>query len=81
VFGIQESGNFVHSFTSQSLQPDDGHVVGSEEEDIIKWAGGTPYFGGADTVRTLRRIFRRLTDDNSDRSISPIIHPSHDVVP
>jgi len=45
-----ESGNFVHSFTSQSLQPDDGHVVGSEEEDIIKWAGGTPYFGGADTT-------------------------------
>jgi hypothetical protein len=81
LFGIQESGDFVHSFSSQHLRPDDGHVVDSEEEDIIKWAGGALYFGGADTVRTLRWIFRRLTDDNSDRSIGPIVHSSHDAVP
>ena len=81
VFCIQESGDFVHSFSSQHLRPDDGHVVDTEEEDIIKWAGGALYFGGADTVRTLRWILCRLTDDNPDRSIGPILHSSHDVVP
>lgn len=80
-FVSQESGDFVHSFSSQHLRPDDGHVVDAEEEDIIKWAGGALYFGGADTVRTLRRIFRRLTDNISDRRIGPILHSSHDVVP
>ena len=81
LFGIQESGDFVHSFSSQHLRPDDGHVVDGEEEDIIKWAGGALYFGGADTVRTLRWIFRRLTDDDTDRSLGPIVHSSHDAVP
>ena len=60
---------------------DDGNVVETEEEDIIEWTGGALHFGGADTVRTLRWIFRRLTDNNSDRSVGPMVHPSHDVVP
>ena len=31
----QESVNFVHSFSYQHLRPDDGHVVNSEEDDIL----------------------------------------------
>ncbi|PFH47843.1 hypothetical protein AMATHDRAFT_151131 [Amanita thiersii Skay4041] len=48
--GQIESGNYIDSFTSQHLHPEDGHMVDAEEEDIIKWAGGALYFGGADTT-------------------------------
>lgn len=46
----QESGNYVESFTSQHLRPDDGHEMDAEEEDIIKWCSAALYVGGADTV-------------------------------
>ncbi|KAF8335172.1 cytochrome P450 [Amanita rubescens] len=45
-----ESGNFIQSFSSQHLLPEDGPAIDAEEEDIIKWAGGALYFGGADTT-------------------------------
>ncbi|KAF8630710.1 hypothetical protein AX15_002762 [Amanita polypyramis BW_CC] len=45
-----ESGNFIESFSSQHLQPEDGRAIDSEEEDTIKWASGALYFGGADTT-------------------------------
>ena len=69
--GTQESGNFIPSFSSEHLVPENGHMVDAEEEDIIKWAGGALYFGGADTVRMLRSIVHRLTDDNLN------FRPSH----
>jgi len=46
----QESGNYVESFTSQHLRPEDGHEIDAEEEDIIKWCSAALYVGGADTV-------------------------------
>ncbi|KAK2460279.1 hypothetical protein APHAL10511_007668 [Amanita phalloides] len=45
-----DSGNFIESFSSQHLRPDDGRAIDTEEEDIIKWASGALYFGGADTT-------------------------------
>ena len=57
VFVLQESGDFLQSFSSQHLRPEDGHAIDAEEEDIIKWASGALYFGGADTVRMIRRTF------------------------
>ncbi len=62
IFGIQESGNFMESFTSKHLRPDNGHVIDAEEEDTVKWASGAMSVGGADTVSTLRYPFRRLAD-------------------
>ncbi|KIJ10316.1 hypothetical protein PAXINDRAFT_172185 [Paxillus involutus ATCC 200175] len=45
-----ESGNYVPSFTSKYLRPEDGHTLDSEEEDIIKWCSAALYAGGADTT-------------------------------
>ncbi|KIJ13210.1 hypothetical protein PAXINDRAFT_13960 [Paxillus involutus ATCC 200175] len=45
-----ESGNYVASFTSKHLSPEDGHTLNSEEEDIIKWCSAALYVGGADTT-------------------------------
>ncbi|KIL57118.1 hypothetical protein M378DRAFT_16464 [Amanita muscaria Koide BX008] len=44
------SGTYTESFSSQHLRPEDGRDVDVEEEDVIKWAGGALYFGGADTT-------------------------------
>ena len=46
----QSSGQHVESFTSQHLNPEDGHIVSREEEDIIKACSGSMYLGAADTV-------------------------------
>jgi len=46
----QESGNYIESFTSQHLRPEDGHEIDAEEDDIIKWCSAALYAGGADTV-------------------------------
>jgi hypothetical protein len=35
MFGMQESGNFMQSFTSKHLRPDDGHAIDAKEEDIV----------------------------------------------
>ncbi|KIK79440.1 hypothetical protein PAXRUDRAFT_280461 [Paxillus rubicundulus Ve08.2h10] len=45
-----KSGNYVPSFTSRHLSPEDGHALDSEEEDIIKWCSAALYAGGADTT-------------------------------
>ncbi|KIJ60578.1 hypothetical protein HYDPIDRAFT_117119 [Hydnomerulius pinastri MD-312] len=45
-----ESGDYVPSFTSQHLSPEDGHTLSSDEEDIIKWCSAALYAGGADTT-------------------------------
>ncbi|KAH9943945.1 cytochrome P450 [Amylocystis lapponica] len=45
-----ESGNYVESFVSQLLRPDDGTVPSAEEEAIIMACGSALYAGGADTV-------------------------------
>ncbi|OAX32518.1 cytochrome P450 [Rhizopogon vinicolor AM-OR11-026] len=45
-----ESGNYIDSFSSQHLRPEDGHEIDAEEEDIIKWCSAALYTGGADTT-------------------------------
>ncbi|KZT21317.1 cytochrome P450 [Neolentinus lepideus HHB14362 ss-1] len=45
-----ESGNYIESFTSQHLLPEDKHTPDSEEEDIIRWCSAAMYAGGADTT-------------------------------
>ncbi|KAF8338413.1 cytochrome P450 [Amanita rubescens] len=45
-----ESGNFMESFISKHLRPDDGHAIDAKEEDIVKWASGAMCFGGAETA-------------------------------
>ncbi|KAK0235423.1 cytochrome P450 [Armillaria nabsnona] len=44
------SGTAGESFTSQLLQPQDGHCVDKEEERIISWCSSALYAGGADTI-------------------------------
>ncbi|KAF8637282.1 hypothetical protein AX17_002921 [Amanita inopinata Kibby_2008] len=52
-----EFGNFVPSFTSHHLLPEDGHTPNEEEEDIIKWCSGALYAGGADTTVAFMTAF------------------------
>lgn len=47
----QASGKYTESFTSQYMNPEDGHAVQGDEEDIVKWCAAALYVGGADTVR------------------------------
>lgn len=47
---VKASGEYIDSFTSQHLQPEDGHVVSVEEGEIIKYCSVALYAGGADTV-------------------------------
>ncbi|PPQ92201.1 LOW QUALITY PROTEIN: hypothetical protein CVT25_008975 [Psilocybe cyanescens] len=54
-----ESGNYIPSFTSRYLLPEDGHPLSAEEEDIIKWCAGALYAGGADTVCVLSAFHTR----------------------
>lgn len=48
---VQESGDYVESFTSMHLRPESGSPPGAEEEDMVKWCSAALYAGGADTVR------------------------------
>lgn len=50
IFWIQANGSYIPSFTSLHLQPEDGHIPDSEEEDTVKWCSAALYAGGADTV-------------------------------
>lgn len=52
------SGNYVESFTSQNLQPEDNHSVNAEEESIIKYCSLALYTGGTDTVSLLSYTFK-----------------------
>ncbi|KAF8231177.1 cytochrome P450 [Tricholoma matsutake] len=54
------SGSYIESFTSRHLQPDGKTMVGSEQEDIIKWAAGGLYAGAADTTVSATLSFIHL---------------------
>jgi len=43
-------GDYVDSFVSKNLLPEEGGAVDSETEENIKWAGAALYVGGGDTV-------------------------------
>ncbi|KAF8626110.1 hypothetical protein AX17_006606 [Amanita inopinata Kibby_2008] len=89
-----ESGNYIESFTSQHLQPEDRHAVDEEEEDVIKWAAGALYFGGADTtvasvlsfilLMTLYPEVQKQAQDEIDRVVGrdrlPTIEDQEDLV-
>ncbi|GJJ15124.1 hypothetical protein Clacol_009399 [Clathrus columnatus] len=51
------SGNYIPSFTSQHLLPEDGHKLDVEEEDILKWTSSALYVGGADTTVAFMTAF------------------------
>lgn len=46
---IQAKGEYVDSFVSKNLLPEEG-AVDAETEENIKWAGAALYVGGGDTV-------------------------------
>ncbi|KAK0235434.1 cytochrome P450 [Armillaria nabsnona] len=54
------SGTAGESFTSQLLQPQDGHCVDKEEERIISWCSSALYAGGADTTVSIMLSFIAL---------------------
>ncbi|KAK1231955.1 hypothetical protein PQX77_004926, partial [Marasmius sp. AFHP31] len=43
------SENYVDSFVSRFLRPENGSKPGEEDEDILKWVAAGLYVGGADT--------------------------------
>ncbi|PBL01644.1 cytochrome P450 [Armillaria gallica] len=54
------SGTVKESFTSQLLQPQDGHYVDEEEERTISWCSSALYAGGADTTVSIMLSFIAL---------------------
>ncbi|GJJ15152.1 hypothetical protein Clacol_009427 [Clathrus columnatus] len=51
------SGNYIPSFTSQHLLPEDGHKLDAEEDDILKWCSSALYAGGTDTTVAFMTAF------------------------
>ncbi|EEB91752.1 hypothetical protein MPER_09841, partial [Moniliophthora perniciosa FA553] len=52
-----DSGNFVNSFVSRFLLPEDGSTVSEEDQDILKWCAHAMYIGGGDTVVSAMTTF------------------------
>ncbi|KAG2368438.1 cytochrome P450 [Suillus spraguei] len=44
------SGNYIHSFISEQLLPEDGSTASAQQEDIAKWCSVGIYRGGMDTT-------------------------------
>jgi len=44
------TGDFVDSFTSKQLLPEDGQTIDQQTHDLIKWASAALYVGGGDTT-------------------------------
>ena len=44
------SGDYMDSFTSRNMRPQDAPPPDAEMEDIIKWCSSALYAGGADTT-------------------------------
>ncbi|PBK83988.1 cytochrome P450 [Armillaria gallica] len=61
-------GTAGESFTSQLLQPQDGHCVDKEEERIISWCSSALYVGGAGTIDTVLGD-QRLPNLNNQSSL------------
>ncbi|KAK7014772.1 hypothetical protein VNI00_019270 [Paramarasmius palmivorus] len=55
--GLIESGNFVDSFVSRFLLPEDGSTISEEDQDILKWCAHAMYIGGGDTVVSAMTTF------------------------
>jgi len=74
------SGDFVDSFTSKHLFPEDGKIADPEMQDHIKWASAALYVGGGDTtvsaltsfvlVMTLHPEVQKRAQADIDRVIS-----------
>lgn len=62
----QQSGNYIESFTSNGLQPEDGEPLSAEAEDILKWCSAGLYAGGADTVSL--KATRELPDNDAKQT-------------
>ncbi|KAG2067299.1 cytochrome P450 [Suillus decipiens] len=44
------SGNYMHSFVSEQLLPEDGSTASAQQEEITKWCSVGIYRGGVDTT-------------------------------
>lgn len=68
----QESGNYLESFTSKMLLPEDGVPPTAEEEDHIKFCAEALHAGGADTVSVLLTVFVlvKITDSRHLQTVS-----------
>ncbi|KAK7021812.1 hypothetical protein VNI00_017256 [Paramarasmius palmivorus] len=55
--GLIESGNYVDSFISRFLLPEDGSCISEEDQDILKWCAHAMYIGGGDTIVSAMTTF------------------------
>ncbi|PPQ89805.1 hypothetical protein CVT25_007410 [Psilocybe cyanescens] len=84
---LQDTGDFVESFTSRNLSTDDGRVPDDTKLDYIKWCAAALYIGGGDTtVSALTTFFllmslypevQKQAQRDIDR-IAPNRHPTLD---
>ncbi|KAL0070250.1 hypothetical protein AAF712_002742 [Marasmius tenuissimus] len=63
---IIDSDNYVDSFVSRFLRPDNGSKPGEEDEDILKWVAAGLYVGGADTTVSAMTSFFYLMATNPE---------------
>lgn len=61
-----DSGEYVDSFVSRFLRPEDGKIPGDDDVDILKWCASALYVGGADTTVSLMTSFVYLMVTNPD---------------
>ncbi|KAK1225304.1 hypothetical protein PQX77_011722 [Marasmius sp. AFHP31] len=60
------SENYVDSFVSRFLRPENGSKPGEEDEDILKWVAAGLYVGGADTTVSAMTSFFYLMATNPE---------------
>ncbi|KAL0576956.1 hypothetical protein V5O48_005027 [Marasmius crinis-equi] len=63
---LVDSGNYVDSFVSHFLRPEDGSTPGEEDMDILKWVAAGLYIGGADTTVSAMTSFFYLMVTHSE---------------
>ncbi|KAF9270162.1 cytochrome P450 [Marasmius fiardii PR-910] len=61
-----DSGEYVDSFVSRFLRPEDGAIPGEEDIDILKWCAAALYVGGADTTVSAMTSFVYLMVTNPE---------------
>ncbi|KAG7099150.1 hypothetical protein E1B28_001021 [Marasmius oreades] len=61
-----DSGEYVDSFVSRFLRPEDGKLPGDEDMDILKWCAAALYIGGADTTVSAMTSFVYLMVTNPE---------------
>lgn len=79
----QAKGDYVDSFSSRLLKPENGNILTTEEESIARWVSGGLYAGGADTVRqtNITQLAQSLKRLALDRVRHDLFLLRHDALP